>query len=468
MKRSIVSLIAIALALAAAGCSSGGSGSSPVSAPVAVPTASSNGTKTTLTLVIAPASTAKAKPRAKRPQYVSPSTQGGAFYVWAAGSAQPPTPTAVADLSSTSTNCTANSDGSRSCSVAVNAPGGNDTIKVILYDQKPSNGAVSGNALATGSVQASITANQQNTVPITLNGIPATATITFAPSYLSKGVSGSSTGTVVAEDADGNVISGTYSTSITIVNGDTTGSTTFTPSIIPDSSTTTAFAYNGSASFTNANETLTLELGTTSLGTGSIAIVPPSKIGLSPTSLSFLGVGSTLTSTVAVSEANFTGSFTASTTNCSGIASLTSNSSSTTSFTFSPTGVGTCSYSISDGVATATLPISVKLSAITASPTQLAFTSLGSAYPQSVTVSEKNYTGNFTYDTNDSSCYQDIYSGSGGYLTPYPTVSGSQDNVFSFYALVVGQCTVIIDDQNSPVQSVTLNVSITNTTIGGQ
>jgi hypothetical protein len=458
----------ILVAVTAAGCSSGGGGSAPVAQPVATPTqAPSNGAKTTVTLVIAPPHAAQASHAKRRPKYVSPSTLGGAFYVWPSGGTQPSSPTAVADLSSTSTNCTANSDGSRSCTVSLSASGGNDTIKAILYDQKPSGSTISGNALSTGSAQANITANQTNSVPITLFGIPVTASISFAPSYLSKGVSGSSTGTLVAKDADGNVISGTYSTAITIVNGDTTGATTFTPTIIPDSTTTTAFAYNGSSTFPNPTESLTLDLGTTSLGTGSIAIVAPSKIGLSPTSLSFLGVGSNLTSTVAVSEANFTGSYTASTSNCSGIASLTTNASSTTSFTFSPAGVGTCTYSITDGVATATLPISVKLSSITASPTQLSFTSLGSAFPQNVTVSEKNYTGNFSYDYSDSSCYENNYGSAGGILDA-PSVSGTQNNVFTFYAAQVGQCSIIIDDGNTPTQSVTLNVSITNTTIGGQ
>ena len=89
------------------------------------------------------------------------------------------------------------------------------------------------------------------------------------------------------------------------------------------------------------------------------ALVPVGPPSLAPTSLAFLGVGGALAQTVTVSETNYSGVFTVTSANCSGIAS-TSASSSSGAFSITPLGAGSCSFTFTDGQQkTVALPVSV-------------------------------------------------------------------------------------------------------------
>ncbi|HEV8022374.1 MAG TPA: hypothetical protein VGP41_13960, partial [Candidatus Lustribacter sp.] len=147
----------------------------------------------------------------RTPQYISPSTLGVAVYVFIPPATQPATPTAVADFSAASPACTAGSNGSRNCTITVPAPiGNNDTFVVSTYDQVPSGGQPHGNLLSTNTITGVvITAGSVNTVPFTLNGVPATIVMNPPAVQVPAGQPSSFTINVNAKDVDGNYIIGT-------------------------------------------------------------------------------------------------------------------------------------------------------------------------------------------------------------------------------------------------------------------
>ncbi|MDB5041296.1 MAG: hypothetical protein JWN27_2022 [Candidatus Eremiobacteraeota bacterium] len=84
----------------------------------------------------------------------------------------------------------------------------------------------------------------------------------------------------------------------------------------------------------------------------------PAGVSLSPPALTFLATGASSAQTVTASVPNYSGAFTAATTTCGSIASIAPAPGST--FTVTPLGVGSCSFTITDAVAhVATLSISV-------------------------------------------------------------------------------------------------------------
>jgi hypothetical protein len=84
----------------------------------------------------------------------------------------------------------------------------------------------------------------------------------------------------------------------------------------------------------------------------------PAGVSLSPAALTFLAIGAGSAQTVTVSELKYSGAFTPSTTTCASIASIAPGPGS--SFTVTPLGVGSCSFTISDaGTNAATLSIGV-------------------------------------------------------------------------------------------------------------
>jgi hypothetical protein len=84
----------------------------------------------------------------------------------------------------------------------------------------------------------------------------------------------------------------------------------------------------------------------------------PAGVSLSPNALTFLATGAGSAQTVTASEPNYSGAFTAATTTCASIASIAPGAGS--SFTVTPLGVGSCSFTITDaGLHAATLSIGV-------------------------------------------------------------------------------------------------------------
>jgi len=249
--------LALTIFAALAACSHGGGTSLPAVqgggfGTIAVGNPSRGGAKTTLAIRV-PASLKSSNAQKRTPQYVSPSTLGASITVYGALATPPPTPTVVADLSSSSPLCTPNSDGSRTCNVQVQAPVGNDDFIVNTYDQAPVNGAIpsGANLLSTSTLQFVIQAGQVNTLPLTLGGVPA-AIVLAPPGFLvPPNQTSTFTFTVNAKDADGNYIvgPGNYNAPITLsISGDPNNTISLSTTTIASPATSTVTAtYNGGA-----------------------------------------------------------------------------------------------------------------------------------------------------------------------------------------------------------------------------
>lgn len=84
----------------------------------------------------------------------------------------------------------------------------------------------------------------------------------------------------------------------------------------------------------------------------------PGIVNLTPASLSFGAVGAGFAKSVSAAQAYYSGSFTAGTTTCAGIATIASAGSA--SFTVTPVAIGHCTFSITGGGGvTGTLTIDV-------------------------------------------------------------------------------------------------------------
>jgi|GEM_PF-1210438 len=257
MNRRLDLALVATLIAALAACSHGGGTSLPAvqgggSGTIAVGNPSRGGAKTTLAIRV-PASLKSSNAQKRTPQYVSPSTLGASITVYGALATPPPTPTVVADLSSSSPLCTPNSDGSRTCNVQVQAPVGNDDFIVNTYDQAPVNGAIpsGANLLSTSTLQFVIQAGQVNTLPLTLGGVPA-AIVLAPPGFLvPPNQTSTFTFTVNAKDADGNYIvgPGNYNAPITLsISGDPNNTISLSTTTIASPATSTVTAtYNGGA-----------------------------------------------------------------------------------------------------------------------------------------------------------------------------------------------------------------------------
>lgn len=139
------------------------------------------------------------------------------------------------------------------CTATLNAPIGNDTFELTSLDA--SNQAIS-HAFVTRTIVAGV-----NTVPVTLNGIVASlAVIPGAPDYsifegaTSKGTT--QTATIVALDADNNVIVGAFDTPIAITADGTLFTVAGGSATLSTSADTFQYGYNlpdpytGKATFT--------------------------------------------------------------------------------------------------------------------------------------------------------------------------------------------------------------------------
>jgi hypothetical protein len=135
-----------------------------------------------------------------------------------------------------------------------------------------------------------------------------------------------------------------------------------------------------------------------------LVILPPT---VAPSSLSFSDIGASNAQTVTATEPGYSGAFGFAGDTCtgSGIASLSSAGSGPSStITVTPLAGGTCSFSvqdIADNLTSNAVSVTVgPFGSIVPSPTTLTF---GDITPQSFTVSESGYTGNFTIDQSGCS-----------------------------------------------------------------
>lgn len=237
-------LIAAAL-ITAAGCGGGGA---------AAPTPPSEGVglaSGVLSMTFGGPATSSAR---RRPLFLSPSARSVSVAVTGIAT------NVVADVSATSSSCTTSTSG-RTCQIAITAPTGSVTFTVSVYD-----GAnATGNVLGVGSTTTTV-AGSSFAVTIGVQGNVAFVRLLATRAQFAAGTPSTATLTVVASDADGNVITGTYASPITLVDGDTTGTFALSTTVVTASTQTVTLTYRGNA--TPAQATIT----------ASAANVPPASI----------------------------------------------------------------------------------------------------------------------------------------------------------------------------------------------
>lgn len=194
--------------LALAACGGGGGSSSALPAP-----AKQSFVQKTVTITVPGYNKAKSL----RSQYVSRNTQGIGISFGASPFTFPvnTAPTAMFDVSSTSTLCTVTnaSTGARSCTLSIGAPVGTDDFQVTAWSAVPSpaSGFTGATALSTVSLlNQTIAAGVNTPLNLTLNGIVSSVNTTVSPSsfaaFATGGAPVTATVSVNALDAFGNVI----------------------------------------------------------------------------------------------------------------------------------------------------------------------------------------------------------------------------------------------------------------------
>jgi hypothetical protein len=185
-----------------------GGGGNPVSGVPATiaPTAANAHTMVTFTIAVPPKTTSSKT----RPAYVSPATQSMTISVLQGSTS---VVSETVGLTANSTGCTSSLAGV-TCTLQLALSPGSYTASITTYDGTNA----TGNALSTAQdVAFTVTAGQNNLVPISLSGIPASVAVTALSSTSVN---------VVAKDADGNYIVGSGAPVYTATK--TSGSTVVT------------------------------------------------------------------------------------------------------------------------------------------------------------------------------------------------------------------------------------------------
>lgn len=356
MKRlSIVALFSLVLAAC------GGHGSGTIPSPRSTPQrAASAAVRITLPKLESKGSAER------RPQYVSPYTQGVAITVYAPGSAEPATPTSIADVSPSSPLCKANSDGSRTCTIPLAISAGVYDMTFDAYDQPPLNGQPQGSKLSTGTLHSqTIAAGSNNLISVALGGV--ISTVELGPQSLPAVADGNPhtfTLTVNPRDAQGAAIVGSdpYPTPIALaLAGDPNATASLSVSQLANpSQNSVTVTYNG-GNLTDA--TIVATVGT--IKSNTVHMAPLHAVS----NLSQIAVGQT--ATITASAAQWTGPISAvsSDTGCASVSPATATQANSAPVIFTVTGVGagtTCSIAISTSSAQSmVLPISVTSSSST-------------------------------------------------------------------------------------------------------
>ncbi len=393
-KRTEITAIAFALCLPALAllCScSGGSSAGGVMTPVTTSKPSITA-PATISLLI-PAATHGTGARGKRPQYISPYTNGVAIWAYAVGATQPTQPTTTANVSSGSSICTTNSDGSRTCIIPITLAPGNYEVMLSAYDAVPSNGVPQGNLLSTGTDNAvQIVVNTTNTIPLTLDGVPAK--LALGPQLNAEANSQSQQLTlyVNALDADGNVIinPGSFTAPINLTLNDTGNTVTLgTTQITSPSTTSITVTYTG-----QTDNYATITASAAGAQSASIQFAP---LNIGPQTVS---LETTQQQTVTMYDYNISGAMTA--TSSSGCASVSpasatpAHAGATVTFTVTGSSAGSCNiqFSANSGNISFSLPVSVTSTDITVGvPAQPADDWTTFAHDQQRTGLELNTTG---------------------------------------------------------------------------
>ncbi|MHB8461940.1 MAG: hypothetical protein ACYDA1_04785, partial [Vulcanimicrobiaceae bacterium] len=210
------------------GC--GGASGTSVSAPL--PPGSAQTAVASLSITIPANATQNSR---RNPKFVSPSTQSMTVAV-NGGTAQ------AFNLVGSSATCFGTP---LKCNVNVQAPiaiaPATDSFAVTLYDAQNAAGNILGNGTGSGSVSAS-----GGSVTVTVDGvIHSVQMVPVQPNITPRVVSHTAL-TITAKDVDGNVISGSYASPITLVSNDPSNSLTVTPSTVTAAGQSVTVYYSGS------------------------------------------------------------------------------------------------------------------------------------------------------------------------------------------------------------------------------
>jgi len=238
--------------------------------------------------------------------------------------------------------------------------------------------------VAVGTCTANIvTSDQLTTLSITVLGA-----LMVSPSSLSY------TDVNVAKNVD--VSETAYTGNFTVANNSCSGIASVGTPSGPGPSATIAVT----SSVSTSGGTCSFEVHDDHGGSQTVGVTvgPFGVVNPSPASLG-LSVTNPTSGNVNVSEANYSGSFTATSADCSGIATF--NAGPATAFTVTAVASGSCTITMHDDRGqTAAVAIGVA-GALMVSPTSHAFTDVG--LTTSIAISEQNYTGAFNV-TNSADC----------------------------------------------------------------
>jgi len=164
----------------------------------------------------------------------------------------------------------------------------------------------------------------------------------------------------------------------------------------------------------------------------------------SPASLTLNTVNET-SGSISVSETGYTGQFTPTSSDCTGIATF--SPSQGTIFTIDETGAGTCHILFSDDHGGSTSATIVVDGALVLAPNPIDFTDINIISPASI--DEPNYTGNFTIAVDNCT---------GGVATIGAPAGPGPSTTVNVTSVAQGQCTFAVQDTDG--QSVTETVNV--------
>jgi hypothetical protein len=257
-RRSIAAIVTASALLAACGGGGGSGGGSVAPRPATAPISSNAQGTIALNITIPKKTTASAT---RRLAYVSASTQSLALTI--TQGATPVLQQAISLSPASNPNCTTTA-GATTCTALIGLAAGTYTGTFATYDGPVVSSAATGNVLSRGaSIPVTVMAGVTNSIPVTMDGVPAS--ISIAPASGSTITGTQAAGFAVpytaqpmlieALDADGNIIVGP-------------GTPTFTAS-----ATATKFAVTQPTTGTPNQITLAAAAGGT--GTITIAAAPP-------------------------------------------------------------------------------------------------------------------------------------------------------------------------------------------------
>jgi hypothetical protein len=163
--------------------------------------------------------------RVRRSRYVSPSTKGASLSFTGT---QHLTVTVALTVNANPTGCKM-SGGATTCTIVVSLPAGGYNVTLATYDKAPVNGAIPGDAnelSSAANLPMTLHAAVANAANFTLDGIVKALFVRSVPAgTLGTAFASPQPLTIEADDADGNIIAGTYESPVSIVDGDTSGHT---------------------------------------------------------------------------------------------------------------------------------------------------------------------------------------------------------------------------------------------------